>query len=425
MTLAVQNSLLTIIMHYSRVSTPPSRTYSAATAVLLNELLKGVISLAAAYFSLSSQPYTSLDAALVSRSGSTLTSREALYRFRRLGKEVFSPDCWKLSVPAILYGEPSVVEPKTYVSDQFVVVQNNLQYVAASNLEAATFQVSYQMKILTTAGFSVLLLRKKLSPTQWLALLCLAVGVGIVQIQAGAGSSSANAATMLHGVRTMQPTKGFMAVVAACFTSGLAGVYFEMVLKNSQGDLWVRNVQLSLFSLIPALVPIIFSRTSASSTGSFWSHLFRNFGAWAWATVAIQVLGGLVTAMVIKYSDNILKGFATSLSIVISFLASVALFKFQMTFTFILGSVIVLIATWLYNQPKRRVGSGMESLGWSLSWSEKEKGRGLASPRLPVHSVSASARTLSSSSLSSMSSTLVDSSVFGSNSDLKANYSLR
>jgi UDP-sugar transporter A1/2/3 len=57
--------------------------------------------------------------------------------------------------------------------------------------------------------------------------------------------------------------------------------------------------------------------------------------------------------MVIKYSDNILKGFATSLSIVISFLASVALFDFQMTFTFILGSVIVLIATWLYNQPGR------------------------------------------------------------------------
>jgi len=57
-----------------------------------------------------------------------------------------------------------------------------------------------------------------------------------------------------------------------------------------------------------------------------------------------------VTAMVIKYSDNILKGFATSLSIVISFLASVALFDFKITITFILGSVIVLIATWLYNQ---------------------------------------------------------------------------
>ena len=44
-TLAVQNALLTIIMHYSRVSIPASQAYSAASAVLLNELLKGLSSL--------------------------------------------------------------------------------------------------------------------------------------------------------------------------------------------------------------------------------------------------------------------------------------------------------------------------------------------------------------------------------------------
>jgi UDP-sugar transporter A1/2/3 len=287
-------------------------------------------------------------------------------------------------------------------------------------LEAAAFQVSYQLKILTTAACSVMLLRKKLSLSQWLALLFLAIGVGIVQIQAGAGTSPAKAVTNIsQDVHSMNPLKGFMAVAAACFTSGLAGVYFEMVLKNSQGDLWVRNVQLSLFSLIPALVPIVFSRAS-DSDGSFWTHLFRNFGGWAWATVAVQVLGGLITAMVIKYSDNILKGFATSLSIVISFLASVALFDFQMTFTFILGSVIVLIATWLYNQPKKRVKEG---LGWSLSWNEK--GRGQTSPRLPTHpgfGASASARTVSSSSLSSLASTLADSATFATNADSKIDW---
>jgi UDP-sugar transporter A1/2/3 len=31
-------------MHYSRISVAPSQAYSAATAVLLNELLKGSIS---------------------------------------------------------------------------------------------------------------------------------------------------------------------------------------------------------------------------------------------------------------------------------------------------------------------------------------------------------------------------------------------
>jgi len=147
----------------------------------------------------------------------------------------------------------------------------------------------------------------------------------------------------------MSPLKGFGAVTAACFTSGLAGVYFEMVLKNSKADLWVRNVQLSLFSLIPALLPILYTTTPSSQ--GFFADLFRNFGGWAWATVSIQVFGGLITAVVIKYSDNILKGFATSLSIILSFLASVALFDFHITPSFVVGASIVLSATWMYNQP--------------------------------------------------------------------------
>jgi UDP-sugar transporter A1/2/3 len=372
-TLAVQNSLLTIIMHYSRVSTPPSRAYSAATAVLLTELLKGFISLVIAFARLdrhADASYTMLGTA------SSWNPQTILSRFRTLGKEVFSPDCWKLSIPAILY-----------------VIQNNLQYVAVTNLDAATFQVSYQMKILTTAGFSVLLLRKQLSPSQWLALFFLAIGVGIVQLQTkGEDSAKAAAAAISsssNDVHSMNGLKGIMAVVAACFTSGLAGVYFEMVLKNSQADLWIRNVQLSAFSVLPALLPVIFSHKA----GSGMMGQFQNFGGWAWATVAIQVFGGLITAIVIKYSDNILKGFATSLSIVLSFLASIALFDFQISFPFTLGSVIVLTATWLYNQPKGE--------GWFVNWGEKT--RGDTPPRSALAAISSS-RTASSSSISSLSS---------------------
>jgi solute carrier family 35 (UDP-sugar transporter), member A1/2/3 len=261
------------------------------------------------------------------------------------------------------------------------------------------------MKILTTAAFSVLLLRKKLSSNQWLSLLFLAIGVGVVQIQGGADSQalSARASTALLEMNAM---KGFLAVVAACFTSGLAGVYFEMVLKNSQTDLWIRNVQLSLFSLLPALAPIIFTQNTSGydDTGKgFISSLFNNFGAWAWATVFVQVLGGLVTAMVIKYSDNILKGFATSLSIVISFLASVALFDFKITITFVLGSVIVLIATWLYNQHSSLANIVILKEPWP--WMKPENSKEDISLRAPPSSIPQFGAVVSStSSLVSLSS---------------------
>lgn len=331
-------------MHYSRVSTPPSLSYSPASAVLLNELLKGSISFIIAL-------------ARVREVSEIPWHRKSLWGcfcalpfpwtapFWALCGEIFSRDCWKLSIPAILY-----------------VVQNSLQFVAISNLPVASFQVTYQMKILTTAAFSVALLRKKLSSTKWLSLFFLAIGVGIVQIQTSSIGrpvvpktivvGSAHESAPLH-IHVMSPLKGFGAVTAACFTSGLAGVYFEMVLKGSKADLWVRNVQLSLFSLIPALLPVLYTSPRYSTDG-FIYDFFRNFGGWAWATVAIQVFGGLVTAIVIKYSDNILKGFATSLSIVLSFLASVALFDFRITPSFIIGASTVLCATWMYNQPAGR-----------------------------------------------------------------------
>ena len=52
----------------------------------------------------------------------------------------------QLAVPSLLY-----------------TVQNNLLYYALSHLDAATFQVGYQVKILTTAMFSVLMLGKKIN----------------------------------------------------------------------------------------------------------------------------------------------------------------------------------------------------------------------------------------------------------------------
>nr|XP_018262970.1 solute carrier family 35 (UDP-sugar transporter), member A1/2/3 [Kwoniella dejecticola CBS 10117]OBR85128.1 solute carrier family 35 (UDP-sugar transporter), member A1/2/3 [Kwoniella dejecticola CBS 10117] len=374
-TLALQNAFLTIIMHYSRISTAPGKTYSAATAVLLNELLKGSISVIIALKRIDTNMINSAPPPVYSEKSSskdstrcTSPSTLSLFhptRITALSKAVFSSDCYKLSVPAILY-----------------VIQNNLQYVAASNLDVATFQVTYQMKILTTAFFSVLMLRKRLSRLKWASLVMLAIGVGIVQIQStSAPAPSAHSHTSHidigkphHGEhqlrseiphehiileqRVMHPFKGFLAVTLACMTSGLAGVYFEFILKSSSGnapppDLWVRNTQLSLFSLVPAVVPIIVAPSGPEGMGYVGRVMsaFSNFNGWAIGTVLTQTFGGLITALVIRYSDNIMKGFATSLSIVISFLASVALFSYPITLAFVTGSSIVLAATYIYNSP--------------------------------------------------------------------------
>ena len=75
-----------------------------------------------------------------------------------------------------------------------------------------------------------------------------------------------------------------------------------MVLKNYTAVLW----------MLPALIPITMAPHNPLMPPRT-THLFANFTPWAWATVIIQVLGGLITAFVIKYADKIMKGFATSL----------------------------------------------------------------------------------------------------------------
>jgi solute carrier family 35 (UDP-sugar transporter), member A1/2/3 len=75
---------------------------------------------------------------------------------------------------------------------------------------------------------------------------------------------------------------------------------------------------------------------------------FHKYNIWTIFAILCQALGGLIVAVVVKYADNILKGFATSLSIILSSVASVWLFDFRISLTFFVGSLVVLWATHLY-----------------------------------------------------------------------------
>jgi len=297
-TLTVQNALLSLSMRYAR--TREGDLFLSSTAVLLSEIVKLSICLAIVY---------------IQRGGITGLIATINSQIVQQPK-----DTLKVCIPSFVY-----------------VVQNNLLYVSASHLDAATYQVTYQLKILTTAIFAVFLLKKVLLRTQWLSLGTLIIGVVLVQLAQTSGQETV-------GGHEQNKFVGFAAALTACCLSGFAGIYFEKMLKNSDVSVWMRNVQLSLCSIPFGLITCYgYDGAKIRDRGFFFGY--DNF---IYYLVLLQAAGGLIVAVVVKYADNILKGFATSLAIVISCIASIYLFNFTLTLQFVIGALFVIFSIFLY-----------------------------------------------------------------------------
>lgn len=312
--LVLQTTTAVILTRYSRILRSADQPqYDSATVVVVTEVMKFVLSMA-------------LVLLMDTNDNGQCSPTKRMQQFWL----IFQRDCFekpldtaKVLIPAVLY-----------------TIQNNLVYIALSNLEATTFQVGYQSKVVTCAVLSVVMLGRKLSLKSWIALFSLTGGIVLTQLEG-------KAKTVL-GLQTNQNfLLGVVAVIGCSFCSAFAGVYFEKILKGTEVSLWVRNTQLAGFSVICGLF----------GTGNLlWNlnNFFEGWDALVWSLVLIQALGGLIVAVVVKYADNIMKGFAAALSIVLCGFTSVNLFGFAPTASFLMGSVVVIGATLLYSTPDRK-----------------------------------------------------------------------
>jgi len=296
---------LVLLMRMSRTSHVEGQPmYLASTAVFTMELMKLVICLCVIAY----QSETSLVSELTTH-------------------VVNAPmEIAKLSIPSFMY-----------------TVQNNLLYFALSNLDAATYQVCYQLKILTTAVFSMILLQRKFSLQKWASLILLTLGVSVVEVSSNHDDTKSEDEKQSQFI-------GLIAVLCAACTSGFSGVYFEKVLKGSQTSLWLRNVQMGIPSIIIAFITVYAKDYAVVSEQGF----LGGYTSLVWTVVIVQAVGGLIVAVVVKYADNVMKVFATSFSIVVSCIISAIFFDFHASWAFTVGASLVVISTVLYAKPERK-----------------------------------------------------------------------
>lgn len=358
--LAVQQAGLVLVIRYSKMQEGGAKKYVNSTAVVSAECFKIVLNVSIGLFVLAnrSRRYSKLDsgtdqseteeASVPSTTSQSSSQLSYTQTFTKLMKLIFHCDSVHMAVPALLY-----------------VIQNNLLFVALANLSVPVYQITNQGKLLTTAICSRIFLNRKLSWLQYLSLLILATGVALVQLS-GRSNSSNNNSTSTSSLESQTQLIGLGAVLLSCFTSSVAGVYFEKVVKSSGGSksnsndddegtkacaVFVRNTQLALWSILMGLIPVLTSDLHViQKNGGF----FQGYNSVVLVVIVCQGLTGLLVGLVMKYADAVLKGFSTSVAVVLATLASFLIWPNHVTLDafFLLGASLVMSSVRLYSNHK-------------------------------------------------------------------------
>ncbi len=77
---------------------------------------------------------------------------------------------------------------------------------------------------------------------------------------------------------------------------------------------------------------------------------FFGYDFYAFLVIFAQAIGGIMVAVVVKYTDNILKTFATTVSILMSTLLSMVVFGSRPRAFFVLGAILVILSIFMYGK---------------------------------------------------------------------------
>lgn len=229
------------------------------------------------------------------------------------------------------------------------IAQTHLLFHGARYLSAVGFIICTQMKVCTTAIFSKLVLKTKLSTRQSLALMLLTCGVVLVQMPNDTldhlGNKRSDPYVTLINV--------LLVLLATCM-SGMASVLLESIFKDSdvcvgpqdaraKQTIWTINLQLSTLSILMTHIVYIVEERQVLSL----QRVMRYDHA-LWALILLQAIGGITVAFVMKYAGSILKCFATSISTCICAIFSVWAGQEVQTSTLNLGITLVNVAVFMY-----------------------------------------------------------------------------
>jgi UDP-sugar transporter A1/2/3 len=244
-------------------------------------------------------------------------------------------------------------------------LQGVLQYVSYQHLDSVTFNGLTQTKTLSAALCCWLIIGKRQSPIQMVALAVLFGSALVFQgyippLPAGlfkgqktltttTGTPTSNTSTsknddwVVHGV---------LPCLGAAFLSGLAGALSQKGLQLtgiSGRDPFLYTIEISFYSAVTLLINMI--RSTSTNTDFSLLDWEKQRTYWNWKTfmpMIVKATGGVITALVHKYAGSVSKGFALMFGLVLSNMIQLTTKQELLQPYQVVGTAMIMLSTWLH-----------------------------------------------------------------------------
>ncbi|KAL0397977.1 UNVERIFIED_CONTAM: CMP-sialic acid transporter 1 [Sesamum calycinum] len=213
------------------------------------------------------------------------------------------------------------------------LIHNNVQFATLTFVDTSTYQIMGNLKIVTTGILF-----------SGMAIVLLAIGTTTSQVK-GCGEASCESLFS-------SPIQGYMLGILSACLSALAGVYTEFLMKKNSDSLYWQNIQLYTFGAIFNMAKLVLDDfRSGFEKGPWWQRLFNGYTITTWMVVLNLGSTGLLVSWLMKYADNIVKVYSTSMAMLLTMVLSVFLFNFKPTLQLFLGIFVCMMSLHMYFAP--------------------------------------------------------------------------
>ncbi|XP_059163402.1 probable UDP-sugar transporter protein SLC35A4 [Physella acuta] len=225
-------------------------------------------------------------------------------------------------------------------------LNNNLAVFMQTQMDPATYMVLGNLKIVTTAILYKIIIKKKFSTMQWMAIALLMCG-GVINSSAALKSKTISLSE-IHITFL-----GLGTLLCYCFISGFAGVYTEYILKKDlELSIFYQNVLLYLFgTMFNFLIWLVqaFQKRNAAENNLDYFYIFHGYSIYTWTVIVTQAATGIIFSFIMKYNNNIVRLFIIAAAPLIATALSYEIFGLQIHSEFAVSAVFILVAAVMYS----------------------------------------------------------------------------